>query len=106
MHYPEGCGWWHLPTIIAIFEKDVPWLICGHNPQSRSILEENLSFYDELKGEWQSVGALFMCIGVFNGYVGRHISGLDGVYAIGQRNFEGGMLLEFCLEKELCVSNT
>ena len=24
----------------------------------------------------------------------------------GQRNFEGRMLLEYCLEKELCVSNT
>ena len=39
----------------------------------------------------------------------RHIDGFNGVhwwYGIGQRNLEGGMLLEFCLEKELCVSNT
>ena len=35
-----------------------------------------------------------------------HIDGLDGGYGIGQRNSEGNMLLEFCLEKELCMSNT
>ena len=27
------------------------------------------------------------------------------MYGIGQRNLEGGMLLEYCLEKEICVSN-
>ena len=42
-----------------------------------------------------------MCFGSFSEHVGRHIDGLDGV---GERNFEGRMLLEFCLEKELCVS--
>ena len=50
-----------------------------------------------------------MCLGDFNGHVGRHIDGFDGVHGIlgvGQRNLEGRILLEFCLEKELCVSNT
>ena len=40
--------------------------------------------------------------------MGRHIDGLNGVhvgYGVGQRNFEGGMLLGFCLEKQLSVSN-
>ena len=52
---------------------------------------------------------LVMCLGYFNGHVGRHIDGFDGVhvgYDIGQRNLEGRMLFEFCLEKELCMSNT
>ena len=52
---------------------------------------------------------LVMCLGNFNGRVGRHIDGYDGVhggYGVGQRNLDGGMLLRFCLEKELCVSNT
>ena len=31
---------------------------------------------------------------------------MHGGYSVCQRNFEGRMLLEFCLEKELCVSNT
>ena len=48
-------------------------------------------------------------MGTINGHVGRHIDGFDGEnggYGVGQRNLEGRMLLEFCLEKELCVSNT
>ena len=48
-------------------------------------------------------------LGVFNGHVGRHIDGLGevhGGYGVGWRNLEGRMLLEYCLEKELCVSNT
>ena len=37
------------------------------------------------------------------------MDGFDGVcggYGVGQTNFGGRILLEFCLEKELCVSNT
>ena len=52
---------------------------------------------------------LVMCLGDFNGHDGRHYDGFDGVhgeYGVGQRNLEGRMLLEFCLQKELCVSNT
>ena len=69
------------------------------------------SFYDELNCEWDMHPAddLVMCLGDSNGYVGRHVDGLDGVhggYGVGQRNLEGRMLLEFCLEKKLCVSNT
>ena len=31
----------------------------------------------------------------------------EGVeYGVGQRNLDGSMLSEFCLEKALCVSNT
>ena len=56
-----------------------------------------------------SAGDLVMGLGDFNEHIGRGIDGFDGVhggYGIGQRNLEGRMLLEFCLEKELCVSNT
>ena len=52
---------------------------------------------------------LVMCLGDFNVYVGRHIDGFNVVhrgYGVCQRNLEGRMLLEFFLEKELCVSNT
>ena len=45
---------------------------------------------------------LVMCLGDFNG----HVDGFDGDYGVGQRNLEGRILLEFRLEKELCVSNT
>ena len=56
-----------------------------------------------------SAGDSVICLGDSNGHVGRHIDGFDGVhggYGVGQRNLEGIMLLQFCLEKELCVSNT
>ena len=56
-----------------------------------------------------SAGDLAMCMGDSNGDVGRDIDGFNGVhggYDVGQRNLEERMLLEFCLEKELCVSNT
>ena len=56
-----------------------------------------------------STDALVMCLGDFNGHLGRHIGEFDVVhsgYGVSQRNLEGGMLLEFCLEKELYVSNT
>ena len=56
-----------------------------------------------------SAGDLVMCLGDCNGHVGRHIDGFDGVqggYCACPRNLEGGMLLDFCLEKELCMSKT
>ena len=55
-----------------------------------------------------NAGDLVICLGDFCGHIGRHMDGFDGVhggYCVGQRNLEGRML-QFCLEKELCVSNT
>ena len=49
-----------------------------------------------------SADDLVMCLGDINGHIGRHIDGFDGLhggYGVGQRNLEGRMLLEFCLEK-------
>ena len=48
-------------------------------------------FYDVLKGEWDmhSADDLVMCLGDFNGHVGRHIDGFDvmhGGYGVGQWN--------------------
>ena len=97
--------------IVVVFEEDVLRLICGCTPQTGRSLVDKQSFYDALKCEWDMHSAedLVMCLGDFNGHVGRHIVGFDGVngqLGVGQRNLEGSMLLEFCLEKELCVSNT
>ena len=47
-----------------------------------------------------SADLLVMCLGDFNGHVGRHIYGFHGVhgrYGVGLWNFAGSMLLEFCL---------
>ena len=51
-------------------------------------------------------GDSVLCLGDFNCHNSRHIDGFDGVHGehgIGQRNFEGGMLLTSCPEKELCM---
>ena len=94
---------------VVVFEEDVLRLICGYAPQFGRSLEEKQS-YDELKCEWDmdSADDLAMCLGYLNGHIGRHIDGFDGVHGaigVGQANLEGRMLLEFCLENELCVPN-
>ena len=85
-------------------------LICGNAQDCVRSCEEKQSSYDELKCEWDmhSADDLVMCLGDINGHIGKHIDGLDGVhggFGVGQRNLEGRLLLEFCME-ELCVSNT
>ena len=75
------------------------------------VWRKNSYFYDEqkCKCDMHSSDYIVMCLGDINGHVGRHIDGHGGAqgrYGAGQRNLEGRMLLEFCLEKELCVSNT
>ena len=95
-------------TVVVVFEEDVLRFICGYAPYSgRSFLGRH-SFYDELQGEWdvQFADDLVMCLGDFNGHVDRHIDGFYGEYGVGQRNLEGRMSLDFCLEMELCVSIT
>ena len=59
------------------------WLIGEYAPQCGRNLEEKRSSYDELKDEWDihSAGDLAMCLDDLNGHIGRHIDGLDGVYA-------------------------
>ena len=93
--------------VVAVFEEDVLRLIRGYALQSGRSLGEKQSFYDELKCEWDMHCAdyLVMCWGDFSGHIARHIYGflwVHGGYCVGQTNFEGRMLLELCLEKELC----
>ena len=57
-------------------------------------LEEKQSLYDELKCEWDmhSAGEIAMCCADFNGHVGRHIYGFDGVhggFGVCLRNLKG-----------------
>ena len=52
-----------------------------------------------------SAGDLVMCMYCFNGHVGWRIDGFDGDhtgFGVGQRNLEGRIVLEFCLEKDDC----
>ena len=64
-----------------------------------------------MKDEWsvESNDKLVLGLRDFNGHVGKEIEvfkGVHGGYGIGEQNAGGRMLLEFCEEKELCVTNT
>ena len=64
-----------------------------------------------MEKQWDMLGGddLVACFYVLNGHVDRHIDRSDGVhdgYGVGQRNYEGRMLIKVCLEKELCMLNT
>ena len=53
-----------------------------------------------------SAGDLATCLGDFSEHIDKHINGFVGFhggYGAGQRNLEGKILIEFCLEKALCV---
>ena len=81
-------------------------LICGYAPQGGRSLERKLSFYDELKDEFDmnSVDDLVVCLGDFNGHMGRHIDGFDGVHGgYDVSNLEGRLLLVLHREKLMCV---
>ena len=56
---------------------------------------KTLSFYDKLKSEldMHSADDLVICLGDFNGHVGRHIDGVHGGYGVVQRKLAGRMLL-------------
>ena len=74
-----------------------------HNSRMRTVtpLKGKCDMYSDVD--------LVVCLGDINEHVCRHIDGFDGVhgaYGTGQSNIDGRMLFEFCLENELCVSNT
>ena len=82
-----------------------------YGPQSRRTSAEKERFYDDLRSKWDlhSMGELVLDMGDFNGHVGKRIEDyedLHGGNGIGERNVKGKMLLEFCVEKELCVATT
>ena len=68
-------------AVVLFFEEHVLRLICLFAYQDGSF-EEEQSFYDELKGEWDMHSAynLVVCLGDFNGHVGGHIDGFDWVH--------------------------
>ena len=84
-------------------------LICGHALQNLLSLEEKQSFYDELKCEldMHSAGDVVMCLS--DSLVGILIDLMELVANVRWvyhrlEEFEGRMLLEFCLEKGImCV---
>ena len=59
--------------------------------------------------EVENANEVLICLGHFNGHIGKEVDGFEGVhggFGIGKRNLEGRLLLEFCVEKDLCVGNS
>ena len=80
------------------------------NQSGKSDIQKN-KFFDVLvyERDMNSTKELTLGIGDFNYHVGKKIDGLEGVHGrneIGEKNWEGRMVLEFCNQKDLCVVNT
>ena len=94
-----------------ILGKEMLWVICVSEPQSRKQDKQKNKFHDELVHKWdmKDTKELTMGIGDFNDYVGKKVDGFEGVHGgngIGEQNLKDRMLLEFCDQKNLYVANT
>ena len=97
-----------MTVVVVVFEEYMLRLICGYAPKSGRSLEEKQSFYDKLKCVWDMhfAGDLVICLGDFNGHIGRHIERFDDVLgglAVGQRNLEGRMILVLSGKGIMCA---
>ena len=86
-------------------------IICAYGPQSRKSNSDKVRFYNEMASEWDlgSSSKVIVSLVDFNEHVGKCAEGFKGVHGencIGKRNAEGRRLMEFCDEKDLCVTNT
>ena len=102
---------YRVKTIGLVFGEDVVRVICAYAPQSGKPDAEKERFYEEKAREWSmaNANALVLKLRDFNGHVRKcaeEFKGIHGGYAIGKRNAEGRMLLDFCDQKKLCVTNT
>ena len=98
-------------VVVIIFGKKVVRIVCSYAPQGGRSMSEKEKFYEEMgRGcEVENANEVLICLGDFNGHIGKKVDGFEGVHGgfrIGKRNLEGRLLLEFCVEKDLCVSNS
>ena len=94
-----------------VFGEEVVRVMCAYAPQRGKPDSEKERFYEEKAREWSMANANEMVLGLgdFNGHMGKCAEGFKGIhggYGIGKRIVEGKMLLDFCVQKELCVANT
>ena len=103
------CG--RVMGIGLIFGEEVVRVICAYAPQSGKPDSEKEVFYEEMARDWSMANAneMVLRLGDFNGHVGKCAVGFEGIhgeYGTAKRNVEGRMLLDFCVQEELCVANT
>ena len=98
-------------VVVIIFGKKVVRIVCAYAPQCGRSMSEKEKLYEEMgKGcEVENANEVLICLGDFNGHIGKEVDGFEGVHGsfeIGKRNLDGRLLLEFCVEKDLCVGNS
>ena len=80
--------------------KKVVRIVCAYAPQCGRLMSEKEKFYEEMaRGcEVENANKILICLGDFNGHIGKEVDGFEGVYGsygIGKRNVESRLLLEF-----------
>ena len=98
-------------VVVIIFGKKVVRIVCAYAPQCGRSMSQKEKFYEEMvRGcEVENASKVLICLGDFNGHIGKEVEGFEGVhggFGIGKRNLDGRLLLEFCVEKDLCVGNS
>ena len=100
-------------TMVLAFEEEeeVIRVMCAYAPNVGRLECKKEQFYNDMASEWTLQNPEEVVLGLedFNRRVGRQIDGFESVhggYGIGKRNVEGKRQLEFCDQKELCVTNT
>ena len=87
-------------------------LIQAYAPTTAAPDEEIDEFYQNLQETIDKVGKrdILIIMGDFNAKVGKETAEeeekIKGPFGIGQRNERGAKLIEFCLENNLCITNT
>ena len=98
-------------VVVIIFGKKVVRIVCAYAPQCGRSMSEKEKFYEEMaRGcEVENANEVLICLRGFNGHIGKEVDGFEGAhggFGIGKRNLERRLLLEFCVEKDLCVGNS
>ena len=99
-----------LLTLRFLVGKTILNVICCYAPQSGLSAEED-TFYERVFSVVTSVPEEQMLVlgGDFNGHVGEHSTGFEGVHGgsgYGMRNQDGLRVLNFCVANKLAITNT
>ena len=98
-------------VVVNIFGKNVMRIVCAYAPQCGRSMSEKKKFYEEMaRGcKVENENEVLICLGDFNGHIGKEVDGFENVhggFGTGKGNVEGRLLLEFCVEKGMCVGNS
>ena len=96
-------------VVVVVIQDELVSILSVYAPQCGCSAEAKDSFYDDLSMEMLKVQERCVLLGDFNGHVGKHSAGYEGVhrgFGYGRRNAEGERLLEFADSFGLKIMNT